>query len=224
MSDNPFASILKVPARPSSLRPTDREQQVTHQALEQTVAVLQALLGNGAARSGKAVEYHEDISITSSGSTIKHGLGRRPRGYILTASDSNRVVYGLKDEWTEENFSLRTAAGTAVCSFFIFAMLLVLLLPGMAEAAECAAYGYTQGAVVRLWLCETASDTTTVAAEGDYRYNKDTNAVLSFDGAAWNAVGGGSAAPTTAQYWVGAADATLSAEHNLGALATGRGR
>jgi hypothetical protein len=33
--------------------------------------------------------------------------------------------------------------------------------------------------------------------------------------------GGGGGAPTTAQYWVGAADATLSAEHNLGALATG---
>jgi len=28
-------------------------------------------------------------------------------------------------------------------------------------------------------------------------------------------------APTSAQYWVGAADATLSAEHNLGALSTG---
>lgn len=33
--------------------------------------------------------------------------------------------------------------------------------------------------------------------------------------------GGGGGAPTNAQYWVGAADATLSAEHNLGALATG---
>lgn len=33
--------------------------------------------------------------------------------------------------------------------------------------------------------------------------------------------GGGSGAPTNAQYWVGAADGTLSAEKNLGALATG---
>lgn len=33
--------------------------------------------------------------------------------------------------------------------------------------------------------------------------------------------GGGGGAPTDAQYWVGAANATLSAEHNLGALATG---
>jgi hypothetical protein len=32
--------------------------------------------------------------------------------------------------------------------------------------------------------------------------------------------GGGGGAPTTAQYWTGAADATLSAEKNLGALAT----
>lgn len=33
--------------------------------------------------------------------------------------------------------------------------------------------------------------------------------------------GGGGGAPTTAQYWVGAADGTLSAEKNLGALGTG---
>ena len=33
--------------------------------------------------------------------------------------------------------------------------------------------------------------------------------------------GGGSGAPATAQYWVGAADGTLSAEKNLGALSTG---
>jgi hypothetical protein len=33
--------------------------------------------------------------------------------------------------------------------------------------------------------------------------------------------GAGGGAPTTSQYWVGAADATLSAEHNLGALGTG---
>lgn len=33
--------------------------------------------------------------------------------------------------------------------------------------------------------------------------------------------GGGGGAPTTVPYWVGAADATLSAEHNLGALGTG---
>lgn len=33
--------------------------------------------------------------------------------------------------------------------------------------------------------------------------------------------GGGGGAPTDAQYWTGAADATLSAEKNLGALATG---
>lgn len=33
--------------------------------------------------------------------------------------------------------------------------------------------------------------------------------------------GGGGGAPTTTRYWVGAADAALSAEHDLGALATG---
>jgi hypothetical protein len=35
------------------------------------------------------------------------------------------------------------------------------------------------------------------------------------------AAGAGSGAPTTAQYWTGAADGTLSAEKNLGALSTG---
>lgn len=43
-------------------------------------------------------------------------------------------------------------------------------------------------------------------------------------GGVWtlNATGGaGGGAPTTVPYWTGAADATLSAEHNLGALATG---
>lgn len=42
--------------------------------------------------------------------------------------------------------------------------------------------------------------------------------------AAWTALapsGDGSGAPTDAQYWTGAADATLSAEKNLGALSTG---
>jgi hypothetical protein len=39
----------------------------------------------------------------------------------------------------------------------------------------------------------------------------------------WAAIsgGGGGGAPTTAQYWTGAADGTLSAEKNLGALGTG---
>lgn len=36
-----------------------------------------------------------------------------------------------------------------------------------------------------------------------------------------DAAGGGGGAPTTAQYWTGAADGTLSAEKNLGALSTG---
>jgi len=39
--------------------------------------------------------------------------------------------------------------------------------------------------------------------------------------AAGTCPGAGTGAPTTAQYWTGAADATLSAEKNLGALGTG---
>jgi hypothetical protein len=221
VASNPLGAAIKVPARPSTNRPKDRESLLTHQALEQAVSALQALLGDGDPRRGKAVEYHEDVPVTSTGTTVKHGLGRRPRGYVLTSQNGNRVVYGSKEEWTEENFKLRTGAGTVTCAFFIFALLFAALLAPTAQAAECAAYGYAQGEPVRFWLCEAATDTTTGAREGDYRYNKDSNGVQSYDGAAWNALGGGSGAPTNAQYWVGAADATLSAEHNLGALATG---
>lgn len=50
-----------------------------------------------------------------------------------------------------------------------------------------------------------------------------TGQSLTFNGTALGCIsgGGGGGAPTTAQYWTGAADATLSAEKNLGALATG---
>lgn len=41
------------------------------------------------------------------------------------------------------------------------------------------------------------------------------------NGGTWAAVTAGGGAPTTAQYWTGAADGTLSAEKNLGALGTG---
>lgn len=167
----------------------------------------------------KVIEWHEDEFIESSGTLIPHKLGRVPRGVVVYSTDSNRVVYQNRNQWTREVVHLQTGAGTATVNFILFLLLACFSLP--VGAAECAQYGYTQGDVVRLWLCAAATDTTTGAAEGDYRYNKDTNAVLSYDGATWNAVGGGGGAPTTAQYWVGAADATLSAEHNLGALSTG---
>lgn len=68
-----------------------------------------------------------------------------------------------------------------------------------------------------------AADVTaiTAATVGDLGLATDTGALYSWNGATWVLVGGGSGAPTTAQYWTGAADAGLSAEHNLGALSTG---
>jgi hypothetical protein len=47
-----------------------------------------------------------------------------------------------------------------------------------------------------------------------------TGGRLSGSGLGGGGGGGGGGAPTTAQYWVGAADGTLSAEKNLGALST----
>lgn len=58
--------------------------------------------------------------------------------------------------------------------------------------------------------------------EGDLAYTKDSDKFLKRTGAAWVEVaGGGGGAPTGAQYWTGAADGTLTNEHNLGALGTG---
>lgn len=122
----------------------------------------------------KVIEWHEDEFIESSGTLIPHKLGRVPRGVVVYSTDSNRVVYQNRNQWTREVVHLQTGAGTATVNFILFLLLACFSLP--VGAAECAQYGYTQGDVVRLWLCAAATDTTTGAAEGDYRYNKDTNA------------------------------------------------
>lgn len=58
--------------------------------------------------------------------------------------------------------------------------------------------------------------------KGDLGYAKDSDKFFKRTASAWTEVGGGSGgAPTGAQYWTGAADATLTAEKDLGALSTG---
>ena len=72
------------------------------------------------------------------------------------------------------------------------------------------------------YVCDTQVELPAAATEGDQAWAVDTNKFFVWDGAAWLEIGaGGGGAPATAQYWVGAADATLSAEHNLGTLSTG---
>lgn len=206
---NPFADMMKRLKRPAPGSGPDAPRD--HETLVSLAGLLVGLLAD-------RMEWHEEV-IDSSGVTIYHRLGRRPVGCIDVRRTGNRVIYDDYDQWNDKKIVRRTGAGSITAVFAIIGVLLLAALP--AFGTECAQYGYTQGDVVRLWLCAAATDTTTGANEGDYRYNKDTNAVLAYDGAAWNAVGGGGGAPTNAQYWVGAADATLSAEHNLGALSTG---
>jgi hypothetical protein len=70
-----------------------------------------------------------------------------------------------------------------------------------------------------VWFCTdcTAGSTPCTGAS--------TGALAIRQGAAWTCVdktaAGGAGAPTDAQYWTGAADVTLTAEKNLGALGTG---
>lgn len=88
----------------------------------------------------------------------------------------------------------------------------LLLAAGLARAATQGppVYAYTGAAPsgsctgTRVWIDALGS--------GTYYCNAGTWAAAS---------AGGGGAPTTAQYWTGAADGTLSAEKNLGALTTG---
>lgn len=184
-------------------------------SVEKTVQVIRALL------SGKLFEYHEDEYARATGQSITHNLGRIPRGYILTCQEGNRVVFSDRQRWTRDRFYLAAATGEVRVSFFLFALLAALLSP-QAQAAECAAFGYTQGDVVGIWVCALDTDTTSTAAEGDLRYNKNTDAVQSFDGASWADVGGGGGgAPTTATYITQTANGILSAEQAMSATGTG---
>jgi len=209
--ESPLKNLAPRLMRPDPERPKDHVAAALWMAVGGVVDFADWLLS-------KLGEWHVE-TVDTSGTPIPHRLGRRPFGRVIVRQDGNRIVYDDYEQWTTQKVVMRTGAGSFEVAFFLFVALLVLAAPS-SYAAECASYGYTQGDVVRMWVCEAATDTTTGASEGDYRYNKDTNSALTFDGATWSALGG-SGAPTTAQYWTGAADAGLSAEHNLGALSTG---
>ena len=100
--------------------------------------------------------------------------------------------------------------------------LLLLLIPSLAFAQ--ANTSQTNQLITKITDYIVFSGTTPpLAANGACRlYADGTNLYMSCNGGAYTAFAtGGAAAPSNAQYWVGAADGTLSAEKNLGALATG---
>lgn len=100
-----------------------------------------------------------------------------------------------------------------------------VLLSAWDAGAACVLY-YAAGnhpvsVPVRYNVCDLAASFPTGTSTGDLAYDEATDTLYTWDGAAWDATGGGGGAPTTAQYWVGAADAGLSAEKDLSALSTG---
>lgn len=97
---------------------------------------------------------------------------------------------------------------------------ILLLLAGRADAA-CTWFFHNGPSLNSYWICDLAADVPVGPVDGDMRYNKDTDSTACYNGATWAGCGIAYYAPIGAQYWVGAADATLTAEKNLGALATG---
>lgn len=73
--------------------------------------------------------------------------------------------------------------------------LILLLFAGKVEAT-CVQYFHNGPTLLSYWLCDAAADAATGAIEGDMRFNKDTNLVQCYDGAAWGVCSsGGATAP-----------------------------
>lgn len=217
--ENPYTNVLPLVKRPPSDRPmadlppaqrAEREARAW-ESLQSVVAGFYALVA--------AHEWHEEV-IDTTDRPIPHKLGRKPTGVFVLRRDANQIEYANHEQWTPNKIVLKVAAGSMRIVFGIITLLVALALP--VGAAECAQYGYAQKQPVRFWLCATGSDTTTGASEGDYRYNKDTDALQTFDGSAWTTVGGGGGgAPTTATYITSTPDATLVNEVAMSLLGTG---
>jgi hypothetical protein len=107
-------------------------------------------------------------------------------------------------------------------ALLLAAVSLLFCQQSVATCLEFIRQNSTLGAVKyqRYWVCDTQAERPNGVNAGDNAYTKDTGKSWVWtSGSSWadmGVSGGGSA-----QYWVGAADATLSAEKNLGALGTG---
>lgn len=113
---NPFADLLRVPSRPSSVRPVEGEALRTHQALEQAVAALQALLAEPDPRQGpKAWEFHQGVQLTGGTAVaIKHNLGRVPRWFFIGYISEARVLSYQREQWTADQFVITAGAGSPI--------------------------------------------------------------------------------------------------------------
>lgn len=88
----------------------------------------------------------------------------------------------------------------------------LLLAAGVARAATQGPPVYTYTGTAPSGSCSGTRVLIDAGGTGTYYCNAGTWALIT---------AGGGGAPTTVPYWTGAADGTLSAEHNLGALGTG---
>lgn len=98
----------------------------------------------------KVIEWHEDEFIESSGTLIPHKLGRVPRGVVVYSTDSNRVVYQNRNQWTREVVHLQTGAGTATVNFILFLLLACFSLPAGFPSRD--KFGSTNGEGVKIAL------------------------------------------------------------------------
>ena len=100
--------------------------------------------------------------------------------------------------------------------------LLLLLIPSLAFAQANTIQ--TNQLITKITDYMVFTTAPALAATGACRlYADGLNLYMSCSGGAYSAfaTGSGTAAPSNAQYWTGAADGTLSAEKNLGVLSTG---
>lgn len=61
----------------------------------------------------------ERLSVTTSAQLFPHGLGRRPRGFLVVTRDANSVIYEDRTARSESYISLRGGAAT-VADIWVF--------------------------------------------------------------------------------------------------------
>lgn len=59
----------------------------------------------------------EGVSLSTTASAVAHGLGRRPRGWLVVDNDSGVTVY--RTEWDSRTMTL-TASATCTASIWVF--------------------------------------------------------------------------------------------------------
>lgn len=65
-------------------------------------------------------EWHQDETIDSSGTPVRHNLRRRPYGRVILRQDGNRVIYDDYQLWTSTEVVLKVGAGSVTATFVLF--------------------------------------------------------------------------------------------------------